>query len=135
MCITLLLDHLHYSAQLWGQTNTEDNNKIRVLQNRALRRITFKRLHDSTNEIYKNLKILRFSDSVCMQNCLLMTQIERNEKIALSFSTLKYCRDNHNYQTRSAIIGNFLKLHVLAQISMAHYTINQISLYHWLDQF
>ena len=65
---SLVGSHLHSGAQLWGQTNTENINKIQVLQNQALRKITFKRLHDSTNEINKNLKILRFSDSVCMQN-------------------------------------------------------------------
>ena len=37
-----------------------------------------------------------------MQNCLFMNQIEQNEKIAKSFSKLKYCGDNHNYQTKSA---------------------------------
>ena len=89
--------HLHYGAQLWGQTNTENINKIRVLQNRALRKITFKMLHNSTNEIYKNPKILRFSDSVCIQNSLFMNQIEQNEKIAKSFSKLKYCCDNRNH--------------------------------------
>ena len=89
--------HLHYGAQLWGQTNTENINKIRVLQNRALREITFKMLHNPTNEIYKNPKILRFSDSVCIQNSLFMNQIEQNEKIAKSFSKLKYCCDNRNH--------------------------------------
>ena len=69
---SLVGSHLHYGTQFCGQTNAESINKIRVLQNRALRKITFKRFHDSTNEIYKNLKILRFSDSVCMQNCLFM---------------------------------------------------------------
>ena len=37
-----------------------------------------------------------------MQNCLFMNQIEQNEKIAKSFSKLKYCGDNHNCQTKSA---------------------------------
>ena len=30
-----------------------------------------------------------------------MNQIEQNEKLAKSFSQLKYCGYNHNYQTRS----------------------------------
>ena len=62
---SLVGSHLHYDAKLWGQTNVENINKIRVLYNRALRKITFKNLHDSTNKIYKNLKILGFSDSLC----------------------------------------------------------------------
>ena len=67
---SLVGSHLHYSTQLWGQTNAENINKIQVLQNRALRKITFKRLHDSTNKIYKNL-ILRFSDSVLCRTVFL----------------------------------------------------------------
>ena len=30
-----------------------------------------------------------------------MNQVEQNEKFAKSFSELKYCGYNHNYQTRS----------------------------------
>ena len=41
---SLVGSHLHYGAQLWGQTNAENINKIRVLKNRALRKITFKSL-------------------------------------------------------------------------------------------
>ena len=91
-----------YGGQLRGQANAENVNKMRVLWNRALKEITFKRIYYLRNEIHKNLKILRFSDSVCMQNCLFMNQIERNERIAISFSKLKYCSNNHNYQVRSA---------------------------------
>ena len=114
---SLVGSHLHYGVQSWGQANPENINKMRVLQNRAFTKITFKCLHDSTNEIYKNLKILRFSDSVCMQSCLFMNQIEQNEKIAKSFSELKYCGDNHNYQTRSAT-KELLDTPCLAQIFM-----------------
>ena len=99
---SIVESHLHYGARLRGQTKAENINKIRVLQNKALRKITFKKLHDSTNKIHKDLKILRFSDSVCMQNCLFMNQIEQNEKISKSFSKLKYGGDKHNYHTRSA---------------------------------
>ena len=34
------------------------------------------------------LKILRFSDSKCKQNCLFMNQIEQNETTAKSFIKL-----------------------------------------------
>ena len=93
--------YLDYDAQLWDQTNAENVIKSKVLQNRVLRKITFKNLHDSTNEKCKNLKILRLSDSVCLRiTVFFLNQIEQNEKIAKSFSKLKYCADNHNYSTR-----------------------------------
>ena len=42
-----------------------------------------------------------FCGVVNLQNCLFMNQIEQNEKLAESFSELKYRGYNHNYQTRS----------------------------------
>ena len=91
-----------------------------MLQNQTLWEITFKRLHDSTNEIHNNLKILRFSDSVCMQNCLFMNQIEQNEKNAKSFSKLKNTVVITTITKPDQLPGNFLTPHVLAQTSMVH---------------
>ena len=108
LCMTLIVyhslvgSHLFYAVQLWGQTNAKNINKMRMLLNRAIVKITFKKLYYLPNQIKKNLKILRFSDRVCMQNCVFMNQIEQNEKIAKSLSKLRYCGDNHNYHTRSA---------------------------------
>ena len=98
---SLFASYLQYGAQLWGQANKESQNKIQVIQNRALRKISFKKLHDPTAQLYKDLKLLKFCDIVHLQNCLFMNQIEQNEKLAKSFSELKYCGYNHNYQTRS----------------------------------
>ena len=106
MCVTLSLDHIYTMAPSYGARQTwKILTKYECSRTEPLRKITFKRLHDPTNEIYKNLKILRFSDSMCMQNCLFMNwrKIEEKEQTAKSFSKLKYCRDNHNHQTRSAI--------------------------------
>ena len=52
------------------------------------------------NSLYK-LNILKFSDIVCLQSCLFMSQIEHNGKFAKNFPTLKQCGDNHCYNTRS----------------------------------
>ena len=98
---SLFASDLRYGAQPWGQANKESQNKIQVIQDRALRKISFKKLHDSTAKLYKNLKVLKFCEIVHLQNCLFMNQIEQNEKFAKSFSELKYCGYNHNYQTRS----------------------------------
>ena len=78
--------------------NKESQNKIQVIQNQALRKISFKKLHDSTAQLYKDLKLLKFSDIVHLQNC---EKCEQNEKLAKSFSELKYCGYNHNQKTRS----------------------------------
>ena len=40
--------HLLYGSQLWGQSNITSQNKIQKLQNRALRKILFKKNQDSS---------------------------------------------------------------------------------------
>ena len=95
---SLFGSHLQYGTQLWGQENCGNQN-IQNLQNRALRKITFKKFHDPVNPLYKDLKILKFKDLLHLQNCLFVLQIEQNQTLAKSFVTLKHCGDNHNYQT------------------------------------
>ena len=73
---SLFGSHLQYGAQLWGQGNCVNQNNIQNLQNRALRKITFKKLHDPVNPFYEDLKILKFKDLLHLQNCLFVSQIE-----------------------------------------------------------
>ena len=74
------------------------SSHIQILQNRARRKINFKKRHDSANPIYKELNILKFKDLIYLQNSLFMFQIENNKQAA-SFSRLKYCCEDHNYTT------------------------------------
>ena len=99
---SLFSSHLQYGAQLWGQTNTENQNQIQQLQNKAVRKISFKKRFDPVEPLYKELNILKFRDMVHLQNCLFMSQIEQNQKLAETFPALKHCGDNHKYNTRSA---------------------------------
>ena len=70
---SLFGSHLQYGTQLWGQGNCGNQN-IQNLQNRALRKITFKKFHDPVNPLYKDLKILIFKDLFHLQNCLFVLQ-------------------------------------------------------------
>ena len=87
---------------MWGQANKESQNIILVIQNRALRKISYKKLHDPTAQLYKDLKLLKFCDIVHLQNCLFMNQIKQNGNVGKRFSELKYYGYNNNYQTSSA---------------------------------
>ena len=82
---------------MWGQANKESPSKIQVIQNRALRRLSFTKLHDPTAQLYKDFKLLKFFDIVHLQNCLFMNQNEQNEKLVKSFSELKYTVAITNY--------------------------------------
>ena len=84
--------HLQNGSQLWGHTNLTNQNKIQKLQNRALRKILFKKQQDSIRQYYKELQILKFPDLLYLQNCLFMSQIETTQKLANSFADLKHCQ-------------------------------------------
>ena len=87
--------------QLWGQKNQEIKEIMQTLHNRALRKINFKKFHHPIRHIYKDHKILKFTDIRKVQNCLFMYQVEQNNALAASFPAL-HSIDKHNYKTRSA---------------------------------
>ena len=72
---SLFESHLQHGTQLWGQKNNEIITTFRKLQNRALRKITFKERHDPISCVYKECKILKFPDILNLQKCFFMYQI------------------------------------------------------------
>ena len=68
--------HLQYGIQLWGQKNQEVKEIMQKLQNRAFKKIDFKKFHHPIKHIYKDHKILKFSGIPKVQNFLFMYQIE-----------------------------------------------------------
>ena len=91
---SLFGSNLLYGAQLWGQTNFASQNSIQILQNRAIRKICFKKPNESVSEDFKKFGILKFHDPMKLFIC----QFEQDEELAKSF--LEHCDGNHNYQTR-----------------------------------
>ena len=68
-----------------GPKNNETITTFLNLQNRALRTINFKKRHDCISCVYKERKILKFSDIQNLQNCLFMNQIQNSPKLSDSF--------------------------------------------------
>ena len=97
---SLFGSNLLYGAQLWGQTNLANQNSIQVLQNRAIRKICFKKPTKAVSGDFKKFGILKFHDLIKLQNCLFICQLEQDEQLAKTFPALKHCGDNHNYQTK-----------------------------------
>ena len=48
---SLFQSQLHYGTQLWGQKNNETITTFRKPQNRALRKVTFKKRHDRISRV------------------------------------------------------------------------------------
>ena len=97
-----ILKTAYYSLfeQLWAKNN-ETITTFQKLQNRALRKINFKKRIDRISCVYKEYKILKFPNILNLQNCLFMYQIQHRPKLSASFPAL-HAKDKHNYSTRSA---------------------------------
>ena len=48
---------------------------------------------------------MKSPDLLYLQNCLFMSQIETNQRLANSFVDLRHCGDNHTYLTKSKAKG------------------------------
>ena len=81
--------------------NSANENSVQVLQNRAIRKISFKKPNEPVSGDFKEFGILKFHDAIKLQNSLFICQLEQHEQLAKPFPALKHCGDNHNYQTRS----------------------------------
>ena len=110
---SLFESQLQYGTQLWGQKNNEAI-LFQKLQNRALRKIIFKKRHDRISCVYKECKILKFLDILNLKDCLFMYQIQHGPKLSASFPAL-YDKDKHSYNTRSAT-QNLLNTHLTKKI-------------------
>ena len=55
-----VFSHLLFGSQLWGKTNVISLDKIQKHQNRALRKVLFKKHQDSVSYFYTELKFLNF---------------------------------------------------------------------------
>ena len=66
-CHSLFALYLQYGSQLWGQANKENQKKIQMIQNRVLRKISFKKNLMILLHIY--IKILNFKNFVTLFIC------------------------------------------------------------------
>ena len=98
---SLFESYLPYDTKLWGQKNNETTTTFQKLQNRDLRKITFKKRHNRISCVYKECKLLKFPDILNLQNCVFMQQIQHSPKLSASFPAL-HVKDKHNYNTTSA---------------------------------
>ena len=89
---SLIWTYYLYACQLWGQNNKETSNQFRTLQNRALKKITFKNRYEIADPLYKNLKIPKFQDLLRLNNCSIIFQLKQKKKLAVTRSAKKPLR-------------------------------------------
>ena len=82
---SILGSNLLNGTRLWGQINLEIQNSIQVVQNRAIRKVCFKKCNKPVCGDFKKLGILKFCDLIKLQNCLFICHFEQDEQLAKSF--------------------------------------------------
>ena len=98
----LFQSYLSYGLNAWGNSDKSLLDKIRVLQNRCLQVINGSDYSENTDLLYKELKILKFSDLQKLNQGTLMWEFD-NGLLPNSFSDkFKYVSEVHTYQTRAA---------------------------------
>ena len=95
---SLFLPHINYANIIWGNTYISNTNCILLQQQKMLRIICNKKIHDHTNILFKNINTLKFCDLV-----------EKNTSIFMynkfySSSSLFFKKKNIIYNIRDSLI-------------------------------
>ena len=110
------------STMLYGaQIINKHVNRIIKLQDSAIRIINFAKSHDSRGQLYKNMKILKFSDNIYVSNFLFAHD---NFKLPSIFDNyFMFSMNQHSYPTRAATRNLILLPETLTKV----YGINSIT--------
>ena len=102
--------HLSYGLPVWGQANKNYLERIKKIQKRAIRVITFSEYRAHTSPLFKKLKILNIKDLIQLKTASLLWDLNK-ETLPASLTTY-FTRANltHGLNTRFAAQGNY-KIH------------------------
>ena len=95
---------LSYGAQVWGQHQNAHIKRIIKLQDKAIRIINFAHYRASTPKLYKNSKILKFKDSITLNNYLYVHNSFKRCLPSVLLNKFEYLHDIHGYNTRNAAL-------------------------------
>ena len=103
---SLFDSRLRYGLLAWGTTSEQQLSKLRVLQNRAVRFITFSSFRTPAAPLYSSLKILPLNEMLFLQKSVFMHSIHYN---SLPLVLQSYCEQpEHRYSTRYKTSGNYV---------------------------
>ena len=93
---------LSYGSQIFGQINNKHFHRLEILQNKAIRLMKFANFRATANPIYKEIKILKITDYVKLQNFLLVLSDVKGQLPTALSNTFKLAQHAHKYNTRSS---------------------------------
>jgi len=100
----LFYSHMNYCAQIWGQSVGCFVNRIKTLQNCAVRLICFADFRAPVNPLYRQLGILKFEDLVHLHNVVFTYSVYHRLLPAPLISTFNF-DFTHAYSTRAFTSG------------------------------
>ena len=106
---SIFSSHMVYGCQVFGQTENKFVKKIQVLQNNALRLITFAdSFRDHVSHIFKKLNILKFRDYVSLQNLLFIHDYFNGNLPECFNGYLTLLQDAHRHATRNSLSSHIV---------------------------
>ena len=106
---SLFESHLNFGNLLWGCAKKKLLSKVEVLQKKCVRNVALKSFRAHTEPIFKELKILRFTDRLSYSRSIFMHKY-RNKKLPVSFAGIfkdmsdssNNRHNDYNYDTQPA---------------------------------
>ena len=98
---TLILPHLSYCCEIWGNTYNTRLNSLTLLQKRAIRIIDNVDWRENSSKIFRKYRTLKLADLIEYQTCILMYKANLGilpENVQKNFLKVT---DIHKYGTRS----------------------------------
>ena len=101
--------YLSYCCLVWAQ-NRSTIQRILILQKKAVRVINFQPRNSHTSPLFKLNFILKFQDTICLENVLFVSKSLNNLTPSGFRTWFSFSSDQHNYETSSSTQGNLTKL-------------------------
>ena len=102
---SLFDSRLRYGILGWGTSFEQNISRIRILQNRAIRFITFASFRSPVAPLYSALNVLPLDEQLFLQKTIFMHSLH-NKTLPFALST--YCKQpEHRYSTRYRAASNY----------------------------
>ena len=121
---------MNYGSIIWGQNSNTHIKRIETIQNKAIRIINFKPYNTPSNHLYKESKILKFTDGIKLKNFLLVVDnVNNNLPFALQ-NSFTPAKDIHNYRTRATTFYK-MSLPKINKVTYGEYSISYQATKFW----
>ena len=98
---TLILPHISYCAEIWGNTYNSRYKQLTILQKRAIRILGKVGYLEHTNELFAKFRCLKFEDFVKLKTCVFIHKVENRMIHESLLHRYTKNEDVHSYNTRN----------------------------------